>query len=80
MILTVLHAYGVQVDIEKVADKHVPHDKVYLMDANWKDRQVFLRTLRGTEIERDRAIARYDNVLKGLKYWQKRALTEQKTK
>lgn len=73
MKLLLIHAPGVDIEVEKTPDKYAPRDAVYLMDANWQDPKAFMRTLRDAERERDMAIARYENVLKGLRYWQARS-------
>ena len=72
MKLTLVHAYGVNIEVEKQASPYVMKDMVYLMP-DQDDFGRFVKTMYQLEKEKNEWIRRYDNVLKGLRYWESKS-------
>lgn len=65
----IIHAPSDKIECEVLSDRNVPKGYAYLVP----DNENFVEIARSRyEIEKDRNewIRRYDNVLKGLRYWQ----------
>lgn len=68
----IIHAPGTEIQVKQYADIHCPREEAYVVAAN-PNPLIHMKTLSSTIKERDKWVAKYNNVLKGLKYWKGKA-------
>lgn len=73
MKLIIIHAPGVEIDIQKESSIYAPRDSIYLMP-NQDSFEHFVKSMYQLEKEKNEWIRSYDNVLRGLRYWKSKAL------
>lgn len=73
--INIIHASNCEIEIITEASIYAPKDTVYIVP----EKDSFIKmaaTLYATEKEKNEWIRKYDNVLKGLRYWQAKAKDE----
>lgn len=66
--LTLLHSLNVKPEVTHEASIYVNPDTIYLIPKD-RDTADFLKTLNTYVLAKEKAEAKYNNVLKGLEYW-----------
>lgn len=70
--ITLIHAFNVDPEIELQATQYAPPDTVYILtDKQTPD--VWAKSVYQAEKERNDWIRKYDNLLKGIRYWESKA-------
>lgn len=69
MKFRIVHPYCAKPEVEFIPDKYCPNDRAFLLAPNQTPFQ-YLRSVQQAEKEKNEWIRKYENVLKGLNYWQ----------